>query len=83
MFLAGTKRTIDLGAKLGVHSWSDGEKDGSEFPKEDEVHTIYLDYYKEMGIDTEFYWYTLDAASAENIHWMTESEILKYKILTE
>jgi len=83
MFLAGANRTIETGAKLGVHSWSDGEKDGSEFPKEHEVHTMYLDYYTEMGIDTEFYWYTLDAASAENIHWMTESEILKYKILTE
>jgi len=83
MFLAGAKRTIVNGAKLGVHSWSDGEKDGSEYPKEHEVHTMYLDFYKEMGIDTEFYWYTLEAASTHNIHWMTESEIKKYKILTE
>ena len=26
MFLAGAKRTIEIGAKLGVHSWGDGEK---------------------------------------------------------
>lgn len=83
MFLAGAKRTIEIGAKLGVHSWSDGQKGGNEYPRDHEEHVKYLKYYKEMGIDTEFYWYTLDAADADSIHWMTESEIKKYKVLTE
>lgn len=83
MFLAGAKRTIEIGAKLGVHSWSDGERGGNEYPRDHEEHAKYIEYYNEMGIDTEFYWYTLDSADADSIHWMTESEINKYKILTE
>jgi hypothetical protein len=83
MFLAGTKRTIELGAKLGVHSWSDGDKGGNEYPRDHEEHAKYLGYYKEMGIASEFYWYTLDAADADDIHWMTESEIVQYGVLTD
>ena len=83
MFLAGAKRTIEIGAKLGVHSWSDGQKGGNEYPRDHQEHVKYLEYYKEMGIATEFYWYTLDAADADSIYWMTESEIKKYKVLTE
>jgi hypothetical protein len=36
-----------------------------------------------MGIPADFYWYTLEAASAENIHWMTAQEIAQYDILTD
>lgn len=34
-----------------------------------------------MDIPTDFYWYTLDAADADNIHNMTVEEIKKYNIL--
>ncbi|CAL2080968.1 hypothetical protein [Tenacibaculum sp. 190524A05c] len=83
MFLAGTKRNADSTAEIGVHSWSDGEKEGIEYPREDEVHKMYLEYYKEMEIPTEFYWYTLEAAAADSIHNMTQEEIQKYKILNK
>jgi hypothetical protein len=43
---------------------------------------MYLNYYDEMGIPQSFYWYTLEAASAEDIHWMTESELEQYNMLT-
>ncbi|KAB1153921.1 M28 family peptidase [Tenacibaculum aiptasiae] len=82
MFLAGTKRNAHPSAKLGVHSWSDGSKGGDKYPKEDPSHKKYLDYYKEMDIPTDFYWYTLQAAPAESIHWMKPDEIKKYKVLT-
>ncbi|CAL2062149.1 hypothetical protein [Tenacibaculum sp. 190524A05c] len=83
MFLAGKKRNADGTAEIGVHSWSDGEKEGIEYPREDKVHKMYLEYYKEMEIPSEFYWYTLEAASADNIHNMTQEEIKKYKILNK
>jgi len=84
MFLAGVKRTIETGAKIGVHSWSDGSgKAALDYPKGNQVHDIYLDYYNAIGISTEFYWYTLSAASADNIHWMTIEEIAKYKVLAD
>lgn len=83
MFLAGAKRTIDNGARLGVHSWGDGEFKALDFAKDDPIHQSYLDYYQEMQIPTEFYWYTLDAAPVDNMHWMTPAEIKRYKVLTQ
>lgn len=84
MFLAGTKRSIAPGAKIGVHSWSDGSgKAALDYPKGHQAHDIYLDYYNAIGITTDFYWYTLEAASADSIHWMTAEEIALYGVLTE
>ncbi|MFY0630900.1 MAG: M28 family peptidase [Flavobacteriaceae bacterium] len=82
MFLAGTKRQAHFTAKLGVHSWSDGEKGGDEYPKDHPDHAKYLEYYKEMNIPTDFYWYTLKAAPANDIHWMTLNEIKEYQVVT-
>ncbi|WP_299133273.1 M20/M25/M40 family metallo-hydrolase [uncultured Tenacibaculum sp.] len=83
MFLAGTKRQVHPTAKLGVHSWSGGDKVALDFPKEHEEHKKYLNYYKEMEIPTDFYWYTLKAAPADGIHWMTSEEIINYNITTD
>jgi len=83
MFLAGVKRTIAPGARIGVHSWSDGSgKAALDYPRDNQAHVIYLDYYNAIGITTDFYWYTLEAATAENIHWMTAEEMVLYGVLT-
>ena len=82
MFLAGKKRQVHPTAKLGVHSWSDGDKGGDEYPKDHPDHNMFLEYYKEMDIPVDFYWYTLDAAPADSIHWMLQKEILQFDIVT-
>lgn len=82
MFLAGKNRAVHPTAKLGVHSWSDGEKGGNEYPKDHEDHSKYLEYYEQMQIPAEFYWYTLEAAPAEGIHWMTPEEVVMYHVVT-
>ncbi|WP_084683740.1 alpha/beta fold hydrolase [Psychromonas hadalis] len=83
MFLAGVKRTIAPGAKIGVHSWNDGSgKAALDYPREHQAHVIYLDYYNAIGITTDFYWYTLEAAAADSIHWMTAEEMVLYGVLT-
>ena len=81
-FQAGVKRTCEKGAKFGVHSWSEFGAEGTDYPKDDEVHQMYLEYCDDMGIPRSFYWYTLEAASAEDIHYMTEEELAKYNMLT-
>ena len=81
-FLAGTTRTWDDGATFGVHSWSDGSNDGADIPREDDSHRLYLDYYDEMGVDADFYWFTLEAAPAESIHYMTAAELDRYGFAT-
>ncbi len=82
MFLAGKKRAVHPTAKLGVHSWSGGNQVALDFPRDHEEHEKYLSYYTEMNIPLDFYWYTLEAAPANDIHWMTTEEIEKYNVVT-
>jgi Ca2+-binding EF-hand superfamily protein len=82
-FLAGKQRIVEEGAKIGVHSWGGGNVAATDLPKDDPSHQKYLDYYKIVDIPQAFYWYTLEAAPANDIHQMTEDEIKKYKIRTE
>lgn len=85
-FLAGIKRTAGKNTKIGVHAWSDGVKSATDFDKGHPNHQPYIDYYKYIGFtDAEakaFYYFTINAATADNIHWMTADEITKYKMLT-
>ncbi len=83
MFLAGKQRAVHETALLGVHSWSGGDLAALDYPRDHEEHQKYLDYYVEMDIPKDFYWYTLEAAPADSIHWMTSAEIEQYKVITE
>lgn len=87
MFLSGVKRTRDAGSKIGVHSWSDGTQDATAFPVGHQEHLLYINYYVEMGFsqaDAEvFYYFTINSAPAAEIHWMTDAEIVQYKLLTQ
>ncbi|WP_216599656.1 hypothetical protein [Vibrio sp. 03-59-1] len=83
LFLAGTKRRLVEGARVGVHSWSDGVNDGGTFPTSSPVHKPYLDYYQEMGIPASFYWFTLNVAASDEMHYMTSNEIEQYQLITK
>ncbi|MGC3939649.1 alpha/beta hydrolase [Roseobacter sp. EG26] len=82
LFLAGVERTMEPGATLGVHSWSDGIKDAQDYPKSAPAHQQNRLYIERMLGNDTFYWFTIYAASAENIHIMTEAEIRRYGLLT-
>ncbi len=86
LFLAGNKREIESGAKIGVHSWAGGGKVPTELPKDDPEHYLYIDFYKSVGMSdsaaTEFYFFTIESAKADDIHWMTEEEIKLYNMST-
>lgn len=83
LFLAGVERTMERGAIIGVHSWSDGERDGADFPRSSPEHDMNRNYLKAMLGRDGFYWFTLEAAPADDIHIMSDSEIRKYRLLTK
>ena len=83
LFLAGTTRTMERGARLGVHSWSDGERDGIAYPRNSPEHTANAGYVRAMLGDDGFYWFTLEAAPFDGIHWMSEGEVAAFGLLTE
>jgi len=81
-FCAGVERTAEDGARFGVHSWAGDGIVPTELPEDSPEHDLYLDFYTEMGIPTSFYWFTLQAAPAEDIDWMTPDELDAYGLLT-
>ncbi len=82
-FCAGVNRSIEAGAEIGVHSWAgDGVSNANLLPRDNPEHQKYLDYYLEMGIPTDFYWFTIQAAPAESIHNMSTEELIEYKLVS-
>lgn len=82
LFLAGVNRTMEEGAQIGVHSWSDGMRDAADYPKDAPEHAANAQYIQDMLGDDAFYWFTIYAAPAADIHWMTTEEIAQYGLLT-
>lgn len=85
-FLAGIRRSVETGARIGVHSWSDSSGTvPANLPRDHPAHRIYLDYYNAIGYQQgeEFYFFTLQAAPADQIHWMTPAEISRLQMAKE
>ena len=82
-FIAGVEREYQNGGVVGVHSWSDGRVEGADLPEDAPVHDLYLDYYEDMGVSTDFYWFTLNAADYDGMHEMTREEMIFYGLLIE
>ena len=80
LFISGKSRSIDEGAQIGVHSWSDGRKDGAEYPRDSEEHDLFINFFNTIQIDTSFYWFTLRAAPGRDIHWMNSEEIKRFQL---
>ncbi len=88
MYVGGVKRTREAGSKIGVHSWGadPGEPIATSYPVGHAVHLPYINYYVSVGFTQQqaedFYYFTINAAPAESIHWMTDAEITKYNLIT-
>lgn len=83
LFCAGLKRKIEPGARLGVHSWSGGGKEATDYPENDPAHHDQLEFFSTMvgdSIGPIFYFYTIYAAPADSIHWMSDEEIEHYEL---
>lgn len=83
LFLGGVERTIGAGAGVGVHSWRDTQNWGDDINLADPVHASYVNFYLEMGVPERFYWFTLDAAPAERIYFLSPEEIYDYRLVTD
>lgn len=84
-FVAGIKRTQGSNTKIGVHSWSDGTNQATDFPVGHANHLPYIRYYVSVGFTQQqaerFYYFTINAAPASAIHWMTAAEIKQYGLI--
>lgn len=88
LFLAGHIRTLGENTRIGVHSWGDGKDiQATDFPKEHNYHKPYIEYYQSVGFSQkeakDFYFFTINSAPANDVHWMTKTEIKKYNLITQ
>ena len=85
-YLAGTTRTRESGSLIGVHAWSDGHKSATDYPIDATEHQLYIEYYIFCGFTAEkaeaLYFYFIQAAAPDDIHFMTDDEIIAYQITT-
>lgn len=85
-FCAGIIRTAYETSKIGVHSWAgNGIENAALLEKDDPSHKPYIDYYKEMSMpDPEgFYFFTINSAKADGMHYMDMDELKKYGLITK
>lgn len=82
LFLAGRSRSLGHSPMVGVHSWTDGIIEATDLPEDDPVHQEYIDYFIYIGYTEEmardFYFYTIEVASSDDIHYMTREELEYY-----
>lgn len=83
LFLAGVNRILEPGACVGVHSWAADDFTATDLPRSDPEHDRYLDYYQDIGIDAAFYWFTIKAAPADGMHWMTAKDVARFDVSTQ
>ncbi|TMO82171.1 hypothetical protein [Pseudoalteromonas spongiae] len=82
LYAAGIKKEYQVGGKLGVHAWCcEGDKDAGQLSKSHSAHGAQLTYFREIlgqELGPEFYFFTINAAPADDIYLMTQAEINKY-----
>jgi len=88
LFLAGVKRSIGKNVYIGVHSWQHCSgsgvlncKSAKDFAHTDPAHRLHNDYIKEMLSTDSFYWFSINAAPQNSIHWLSSSEIQSFKLV--
>ena len=86
LFLAGVKRTMEPGAKIGVHRWSAGTKEATDYAVGHEEHQIYISYYSDMLGDAilgeELNYFIINAAPSDGMHFMTAQELEYFGVIT-
>ncbi len=87
IFLAGRNRTRGFNTLVGVNSWSDSfGNEGANYPSNSIVHDFYLNYYTSIGYSSQFandfYFFSIDAASSNQLYYLNEGDIQFYRIFT-
>ena len=82
LFLAGTVRTAECGARIGVHAWGSTGYDAQDVAF-DPHRAMSRRYVQDMGVDADFYDFRNAAAGSEGIHWMSVDEINRWGVTTE
>ena len=86
LFLGGEERSMECGARLGVHSWASEDARGRLVQPStlgyDPAAGFMDAFHLEMGVDEGFHAFTVEAAPHEDIHILSGDEIERFGLLT-
>lgn len=94
MFLSGVNRTVNHGARLGVHSWAGGNTQGSDLidDRANNQHKSYLDLIAHFDttsragdpdtVSANFYWDSLKAMPGCDVKNLTETQMRRLNVST-
>ncbi len=82
-FIAGSPRTIECGAMIGVHSWASKTGDRADKTFYDGQRTTQRYFLSKMSVDPDFYEFTRSAAGPDDIHWLSVEEMLRFRLITK
>ncbi len=88
LFISGKRRTMDEGAMVGVHSWTDDyEIEGGDLPVDSPIHyeDQNIPYITEMlgsPAGKDFYFFAINAAPADGMYDMSRAEMESLNMLT-
>lgn len=82
LFIAGESRTMECGARIGVHSWRTAPGKSPETIGKDPFAQEHESFLRKMGIDPAFYAFTRAAAPPHKIHYMSMDEINQFELLS-
>ncbi|MEE9380554.1 MAG: hypothetical protein V3V03_04030 [Hyphomonadaceae bacterium] len=84
LFCAGVEREVEPGAQIGIHTWyNDDGTEGRFLSQDDPEHDTQLKFLSKTGCSVGLYWFSLRAASPNDIHWMTKDEMESYSVVTK
>jgi hypothetical protein len=83
LFLSGTRRTMECGARIGVHSWGNRYYESGQDAGRDEFEGLHKRFLKDMGITPQFYNFTRASAPPSGIYWLTMDDLRRFNLLSE
>lgn len=83
LFLAGDERTMECGARIGVHSWRDENGATPASLGHDPIEPRMIAFHDSLGIGPEFYPFTRDSAPHESLYFLTMDDVERFDLLSD
>lgn len=89
LLLSGYNRSVGENVFVGVHAWASCSgkesqstcRSATEFERDDDAHDLHRDYIQEMLGEDGFYWHSIESASHDSIHWLSEQELKQFNVI--
>lgn len=83
LFLAGQDRTMDCGARIGVHSWKGENGDTPRKLGYDPIEERMEAFHSTLDVDPDFYQFARDAAPHSSLYFLSKTDLERFNILSD